>query len=156
MRKLKKISLLILPLAIVAIFGTGIGLAISGPELSIPSNIPASSNSKVNVPISLTSHGNQIASMAFSIDYDENWLEPDTTNALSMTWNLPPGFAGGCSNDFADLEPLSSLTQLHTLSLEHAQINDITALSGLIQLVYLYLDGNEIVDLNPLSNMTQS
>jgi hypothetical protein len=95
--------------------------ASNGPQLSIPSNIPASPNSTVVVPVTFTSGGNNIASTVFSIDYDETWLMYDDTIPNAITFNLPSDFSGGCSPDITDsdgeidcfiLDPLVPLASL--------------------------------------------
>lgn len=96
-------------------------VAANGPQLSIPSNIPASPNSTVVVPVSFTSGGNNIASTVFSIDYDETWLMYDDTIPNAIAFNLPSDFSGGCSPDITDsdgeidcfiLDPLVPLASL--------------------------------------------
>jgi hypothetical protein len=95
--------------------------AANGPQLSIPSNIPANPNSTVVVPVTFTSGGNNIASTVFSIDYDENWLMYDDTIPNAIAFNLPSDFSGGCSPDITDsdgeidcfiLDPLVPLASL--------------------------------------------
>ena len=68
--------------------------ALAGPQLSISSNIPASPNSTVVVPVIFTSNGSDIASTVFSIDYDETWLSFDETLPNAIEFTLPPDFAG--------------------------------------------------------------
>ena len=60
MRKIKKLSLLIVPLALVMIFGTGLAIAATGPEISIPTEIAGTANSTVDVPITLANNGGRI------------------------------------------------------------------------------------------------
>jgi hypothetical protein len=76
--------------------------ALAGPQLSISSNIPASPNSTVVVPVIFTSNGSNIASTVFSIDYDETWLSFDETLPNAIEFTLPPDFAGQCAPDQAD------------------------------------------------------
>ena len=92
-----------------------------GPQLSIPSSIPANPNSTVVVPVQFTSNGNNIASTVFSIDYDENWLTFDDTIPNAINFNLPTDFSGACSSDITDpdgeidcfiLDPLVPLASL--------------------------------------------
>ena len=95
--------------------------AIVGPQLSISSNIPASPNSTVVVPVIFTSNGSNIASTVFSIDYDETWLSFDETLPNAIEFTLPVDFAGQCAPDQADpdgeidcfiLDPLVPLASL--------------------------------------------
>ncbi len=58
------------------------------------------------------------------------------------------------SNTVSDLQPLSGLTNLHTLSLEGSNISDISALSGLTNLTSLWLQSNNISDISALSTLT--
>jgi hypothetical protein len=74
-----------------------------GPQLSIPTNIPASPNSIVSVPVHFTANGNSISSLIFSIDYDQSWLQFDPSVAMSITMNLPSPFVGSCSPNVADV-----------------------------------------------------
>ena len=62
------------------------------------------------------------------------------------------------SNTVSDWQPLSGLTNLHTLYLYNNNISDISALSGLTNLNTLYLHSNNISDISALSvliNLTQ-
>jgi hypothetical protein len=95
--------------------------AIAGPQLSISSNIPASPNSTVVVPVLFTSNGTDISSTVFSIDYDETWLNFDETIPNAIDFSLPSDFSGQCSPDQADpdgeincfiIDPLVPLTSL--------------------------------------------
>ena len=68
------------------------------------------------------------------------------------------------NNTISDLSPLSNLTNLKTLSLQHNNISDISPLSGLTNLTVLELGDpqeipsrladNTIADISPLSNLT--
>ncbi len=73
-----------------------------GPLLSIQSNIPATANSIVTVPVHFTANGNSISSLIFSIDYDQTWLWFDPSVPMSVTMSLPAGFVGGCSPNTSD------------------------------------------------------
>jgi hypothetical protein len=95
--------------------------ASNGPQISIPSNIPANPNSTVIVPVQFTSNGNNISSTVFSIDYDETWLMYDVSIPNSIVFNLPTDFSGQCSPDITDpdgeidcfiLDPLVPLASL--------------------------------------------
>ncbi|MFQ4138751.1 NACHT domain-containing protein [Nodosilinea sp. PGN35] len=55
----------------------------------------------------------------------------------------------------SDLSPLSGLTQLSTLSLAQTQVSDLSPLSGLTQLSTLSLAQTQVSDLSPLSGLTQ-
>ncbi len=100
---------------------SGSAAAANGPQLSIPSNIPANPNSTVVVPVQFTSNGHNISSIVFSIDYDETWLMFDDSILNAITFSLPAGFAGDCSSDITDpdgeidcfiLDPLVPLASL--------------------------------------------
>jgi hypothetical protein len=95
--------------------------AVAGPQLSISSNIPATPNSTVVVPVIFTSNGADIASTVFSIDYDETWLSFDETLPNAIEFTLPADFAGQCAPDQVDpdgeidcfiLDPLVPLASL--------------------------------------------
>lgn len=53
----------------------------NGPSLSIPSTLTATVGSSVIVPINYVRNGNNITSMAFSVDFDESCLAFDPTDA---------------------------------------------------------------------------
>ncbi len=73
-----------------------------GPLLSIQSNISATANSIVTVPVRFTANGNSISSLIFSIDYDQTWLWFDPSVPMSVTMSLPAGFVGGCTPNTGD------------------------------------------------------
>jgi hypothetical protein len=79
---------------------------LAGPGLMIPDQIQAQPGSSVVVPVTFTANGTQIASMAFSIDYNQQWLsfDPDVPNAIVMTLPSGDGFVGGCSYDAGDTD----------------------------------------------------
>ena len=58
------------------------------------------------------------------------------------------------SNTVSDWQPLSGLTNLHTLYLHSSNISDISALSGLTNLHTLWLQDNNISDISALSGLT--
>lgn len=70
----------------------------AGPLLAIQDRIPADPSSTVVVPITFFSDGNNIASLIFSVDYDETSLSLDGTDADSdgipdaIALNLPTGY----------------------------------------------------------------
>jgi len=78
--------------------------ALAGPQLSISSNIPASPNSTVVVPVLFTSNGSLISSTVFSIDYDETWLSFDDTIPNAIDFQLPSDFSGQCAPDQGDAD----------------------------------------------------
>ena len=62
------------------------------------------------------------------------------------------------SSNISDISALSALKKLHTLSLSNTNISDISALSALKNLTQLYLNNNNIPDISALSalkNLTQ-
>jgi hypothetical protein len=77
-----------------------------GPDLSIPDLIEAQPASSVVVPVTFKANGTQIASMVFSIDYNEQWLsfDPDVPDAVVLTIPTNEGFIGGCSFDETDTD----------------------------------------------------
>jgi hypothetical protein len=99
------IILLLLSLLITVGFGTAVAAANAGPELIIPDNIPAQANSIVNIPVTFLSHGEEITSIIFSIDYDQSWLQYDPTvsNAITFT-NIPSEYTKSCSFDASDTD----------------------------------------------------
>jgi hypothetical protein len=74
------------------------------PTLSIPSQVAAQPASTVTIGVTFASNGNSIASMVFSIDYDQNWLDLSASVPNSITLNMPAGFGGGCSLDNSDTD----------------------------------------------------
>ena len=79
---------------------------LEAPGLRIPDNISSNPGSNVVIPVTLTTNGAQVASMVFSIDYNQQWLtfDPDVPDAIVLT--LPPGkgFVGSCSFDASDTD----------------------------------------------------
>jgi hypothetical protein len=70
------------------------------PTLTITDQIPASAGATVQVPISLDTGGAAVATVAMVIDYDEQWLTLDPTDANNddipdaVAFSLPSGFSG--------------------------------------------------------------
>jgi hypothetical protein len=95
---------ILLFLVVMLTLGLGTVLAADSPELYIPSEIPASPDSQVDIPIQFTSNGNEISSMAFSLDYDHTMLTFDSSIPYSITFNLPAGIVGSCTVDEADTD----------------------------------------------------
>ncbi|HBY07040.1 MAG TPA: hypothetical protein DEH22_04375 [Chloroflexi bacterium] len=93
MRKIKKISLLLILLTLFALFGIGIALAASGPELVIPSNVQAQANSYVDIPVEFRSNGTLVSNITFSINYDSTWLNFNEGDPLAVTFSLPIDFS---------------------------------------------------------------
>jgi internalin A len=56
-------------------------------------------------------------------------------------------------NQISDVRPLSSLTNLISLSLDRNQIADVKPLSSLAKLIGLGLDSNQIIDVKPLASL---
>ena len=79
---------------------------LAGPGLMIPDQIQASPGSSVVIPVTFTANGTQIASMAFSIDYNQQWLsfDPDVPDAVVLNLPSGEGFVGGCSHDATDTD----------------------------------------------------
>ncbi len=57
-------------------------------------------------------------------------------------------------NQIIDINQLSSLIHLQTLTLSNNQISNIVALNNLLNLQVLGLSGNQIIDVGPLSGLT--
>jgi hypothetical protein len=74
-----------------------------GPQLWIATDIPASPNSIVDVPVHFSANGNNISSIIFSVDYEQSWLQFDSSVPMSITMNLPSPFVGSCSPNVADV-----------------------------------------------------
>lgn len=82
----------------------GLAAPFQGPILSIPLHIQADKNSTVAVPVNFISNGYAIASVVFSVDYDENWLGFNESLPGAIDLNLPPDFVGACDADPADTD----------------------------------------------------
>jgi hypothetical protein len=109
----QSIAVIILSLFAIAFLGISIhsgrlslAAPLSGPGLSIPDEIPADPGSTVIIPVSFSANGSQIASLVFSIDYDEEWLtfDPDAEDAVVFDLPNGKGFNGSCSSDVSDLD----------------------------------------------------
>ena len=96
---------LILALTIAGLYSlVGLAAQLGSPALSIPSNLTAPPGSTVAVPITFSSNGNQIASLVFSIDYDQNVLLYDDSLPNAISFSLPADFVGSCSADITDTD----------------------------------------------------
>lgn len=93
----------------------------AAPRLSIPKNIPADPESLVDIPVRFTSNDNNIASLVFSIDYEQAWLNFDDNASDAILFDLPDDFTGSCNPDTDDsdgeldcfvLDPLPPLASL--------------------------------------------
>jgi hypothetical protein len=110
MRNVNKPFYLPIPIVLIAVLVIGVSAAFAAtdPELSIPTNIPTQPNSTVVVPVTFTDNGdpepNNISSLAFSINYDENWLVFDQGAANAVVFNLPATYAGNCDFDASDAD----------------------------------------------------
>ncbi len=82
----------------------GLAAQLSGPALSIPSNLTALPGSTVAVPVTFSANGNQIASLVFSIDYDQSVLLYDDSLPNAISFSLPADFVGSCSADTTDTD----------------------------------------------------
>jgi hypothetical protein len=103
-----KLALILLSLAGLIVIGFGTALAIqnAGPEISIPSDIPALPNSTVSIPVNFKANGSSITALAFSIDYDETLLSFDPSLANSITFNFSSldDAKGFCDVDTTDTD----------------------------------------------------
>jgi len=103
--KSKLALMLLLLIGLVGIgFGTAFAAPDAGPEISIQSDIPALSNSTVYIPVNFSANGHSISSLAFSIDYDQTWLNFDQSLPYSITFTLPAGTVGSCEVDITDTD----------------------------------------------------
>ena len=75
-------------------------------------------------------------------------------NFLNLGAEYIEGKGNVNSNTVSGLQPLSGLTNLHTLWLHSSNISDISALSGLTNLHTLWLQSNNISDISTLSGLT--
>jgi hypothetical protein len=82
----------------------------SGPILSIQDDIPAYAGNPVSVTVNFTGSGHAIASVAFSLDYDQACLDFDPSDADgdqipdAVQLTLPGGFSGSVTFDEGDTE----------------------------------------------------
>jgi hypothetical protein len=82
----------------------------SEPNLTIPNQLPAIPGASVAVPVNYTANGNDISSLIFSVDLDENWLDFDPTDGNGdgipddVALNLPAGFNASVSYDASDTD----------------------------------------------------
>lgn len=83
----------------------------AGPLLDLPSAIPTVTGSTVAVPIELTTNSAGLASLAFSIDYDETCLSFDPTDSSpadgipdAIDIHLPATFTGITFFDLGDTD----------------------------------------------------
>ena len=85
-------------------------IASSTPMLAIPKNIPSVPNQQVSVPVTFTSDGSDVSSVVFSIDFDEQLLSFDDTDADSnglpdaVTITVPAGFISSATYDPNDTD----------------------------------------------------
>jgi hypothetical protein len=81
-----------------------------GPALAIPDQVPASPGGTVTLPVNFTANGNSIASMIFSVDYDQTWLTFDPTDSDedgipdTVTLDIPSAFNASVTFDGGDTE----------------------------------------------------
>jgi hypothetical protein len=81
-----------------------------GPVLTIPDQVPASPGGMVTLPVNFTANGNSIASMIFSVDYDQTWLTFDPTDSDSdgipdtVTLDIPSAFNASVTFDGGDTD----------------------------------------------------
>ena len=98
-RRLLVVSLAFMLLIVGGLASGNAILAAGEPNLSISSNIAAYEGLTVSVPVSFTNNGSEIASTAFSLDFDQSCLAFDPTDEDqdgipdAITFNfLPPAF----------------------------------------------------------------
>ena len=80
---------------------------VNSASLSIPDSPIDAANGVFSVPVDFTSNGASIASVGFSLDYDENCLAFDATDSdgdgvPDAITGLPSGFAASSSHDGSD------------------------------------------------------
>ena len=82
----------------------------AGPMISLPEEIDVSSGDALTIPITFTSNGHEISSLAFSIDFDDAWLTFDPTDADgdgtpdAVTWNIPPLYGPSVNYQVDDVD----------------------------------------------------
>lgn len=80
----------------------------TGPHLDIPSDIPATADQPVSIPINFSSNGHDIASTTFSIDYDQVCLAFDPTDSDgddvpdAIVFGVPEAFGTTVAFDESD------------------------------------------------------
>ena len=79
---------------------------LSGPSLVIPDLIPAQPGESVVIPVTFNSNSTDIASIIFSIDYDERYLTFDPTVPGALVFHLPSGqgFVSDCTLNASDTD----------------------------------------------------
>jgi hypothetical protein len=79
---------------------------LAGPSLVIPDLIPSNPGGSVVIPVTFDSNGEDIASIIFSIDYDERYLTFDPGVPNAVVFNLPSsqGFVSNCELNKLDLD----------------------------------------------------
>ncbi len=101
----------LLALAASASAGSAASAASTGPGapvLSIPTAIPGDFGIPVSVPVVFTGQGAAISTALFSVDYDQDCLDFDDTDADvdgtpdAITFQLPPAFIGTVTFDAGD------------------------------------------------------
>lgn len=111
-RTILSIGLLVI-LIVVSLFGmSGRGIVsllaapLAGPSLVIPDMIPAEAGESVVIPVTFESNGADVASIVFSIDYDERYLTFDPTVPDALDFDLPSGqgFVYDCVMDASDTD----------------------------------------------------
>ncbi len=97
------------------------------PALVIPIGVPTSIGNEVGVPIELSGNGEEIAGVAFSIDFDETCLDFDLTDANAdeipdaVDFHVPASFDLSVSVDLLDTDgeieiTISDATPVETLA----------------------------------------
>jgi uncharacterized repeat protein (TIGR01451 family) len=87
---------------------TGNNESIAMPSLVIPQKVAVQANSTVNMPVIFNGGSVAIGTLAFSIDYDEKWLDFDPIDANAdgvpdnITPSLPNVFKAGALFDVTD------------------------------------------------------
>ena len=88
-----------------------LGLTVEpAPELLIRSRIPAAGNEPVVVPVEFNSNGQDIASVAFSVDYNQACLDFDPSDGNldgipdAITFLSPPSFTNVVTTDLGDAD----------------------------------------------------
>jgi len=83
---------------------------VSGPDVSIPENIPAQAGQIITVPVVYTSNGHNIASMVLSVDYDQDamYFDPADNDGDGLpdqiTFNIPGGLGASATFDASDTD----------------------------------------------------
>lgn len=104
-------------------------------------------------PESVTIAGKAYPLSTSSLVLDGSGLTDEDVELISRLYSLTS--LSIASNAITDIKPLSTLGGLTSLNLSNNRLSDISALSSLSSLRVLYLDGNPISDFTPLFSLQE-